>query len=112
MSQFLKFAAWMMYGSAALHLVSPAFIGLTGGALLLAAIGAVWAGLAWLLVTRGARWLAWLCFVAALGGMCVALSEPWGAPSWLANAFALFDGLAAAGLFAALWGDKRVEEPA
>ncbi|MBU2983245.1 hypothetical protein KO498_15665 [Lentibacter algarum] len=107
MNARLKFAAWMMYGSAALHLAAPAVIGLTSGALLLAVIGAVWAVLAWRLVRRGSRGLTWLCFFLALGGMCVALSEPWGAPSWLASGFALFDALAAAGLFAVLWSDRE-----
>lgn len=105
----MKFAAWMMYGSAALHLAAPAVMGATTGALILAGIGAVWAALAFFLARRGNRALGYLCFVLALGGACVALGQPWGAPAWLAYGFAAFDAAAAATLFGVLW---RRPEPA
>ena len=104
----MKFAAWMMYGSAALHLAAPAVMGATTGALILAGIGAVWAVLAFLLARRGSRALGYLCYVLALGGMAVALGQPWGVPGWLAYGFAGFDGAAALGLFAALWSRPEI----
>ena len=109
----MKFAAWMMYGSAALHLVAPAVMGASTGALILVAIGAVWAVLAFALAHManrgGGRALGYLCFVLVLAGACVALGQPWGAPEWLAYGFAAFDAAAAAALFGVLW---RRPEPA
>ena len=114
----MKFAAWMMYGSAALHLAAPAVMGASTGALILAGVGALWAVLAFALAHMtnrdganrgGGRALGYLCFVLVLAGACVALGQPWGAPEWLAYGFAAFDAAAAATLFGVLW---RRPEPA
>lgn len=99
----MKFTAWMMYGSAALHLAAPFVMGLSQGALILAGIGVVWAVLAFALAHGAGRALGYLCFVLTLVGMCVALGQPLGAPKWLAYGFAAFDAAAAATLFGVLW---------
>ena len=102
----MKPAAWMMYGSAALHLVAPVVAGFSPGSLALLPFAVIWAVIAWLLINRGWRWLAWGAFFLALFGVIASLVGPGDVPVWLMRGITLFDALAAACLFVVLWRSK------
>lgn len=100
----MKFAAWMMYLSAALHFAAPLVMPF-GEAVPLLAAGVVWAVLGYLTATTGSRALGYLCFVLALIGVSLALGM---VPAPLGVAIAAADALAALGLMGALWSKEEV----
>lgn len=96
-------AAWMLYLSAALHLIAPVVSGFSTGSLMLLVFAVIWGVIAYVLMTRGPRWLAWIAFLGALVGMIAGLVGLSDVPQWLTYGIFLADAAAAACLFAVLW---------
>lgn len=103
-------AALLVAISAVLHLITPAFDGLTSLTQILLATGVLYLLFAWGL-TKHLRWLAYLVFIVLLVGVCFAFAYSFGGsplPEWVFAAIALVDLGALISLFAVLWRPRTV----
>lgn len=110
----MQLAGYFILLSAALHVLGVAFAGFVSGSLFLLGPAALYV-LLYAGLVRDMMWVAWIAFVAMLGGPIGALSELYAGspvPSWVFGGIFGADLCAAVLLFGAIWRGQWSRESA